>query len=276
MTAAADVPRRVGGAADGFDGDPVGGPAGEEIIRVEDLHVRFGEKQVLKGLNLSIRRGDSYVLIGPSGCGKSVLLRHIMGLMEPQQGRIFLWGQDIVGLSETELFPFRRRMAIVFQEGALLNSMTVEQNIALTLTTHFGQMPDDRIHEIVTERLSWVNLVGAEGLRIGELSGGMKKRVAIARGIATDPEVIFYDEPTTGLDPPLADTVDDLIWTLGQRLKNTSLTVTHDLVAAKYFGTRIGFFHDGQIAMETTPDRLSNVDDPDLRRFITRRDHHEG
>lgn len=253
---------------------PGDGPPGEEIIRVEDLHVSFGPKKVLQGLDLSVRKGDRYVLIGPSGCGKSVLLRHIMGLLAPQSGHIYLWGQDIVGLSETELFPFRKRMAIVFQEGALLNSLTVEQNIALTLTTHFGQMPDERIREIVRERLSWVNLEGAENLRIGELSGGMKKRVAIARGIATDPEVIFYDEPTTGLDPPLADTIDDLIWSLSERLKNTSVTVTHDLVAAKYFGSRIGFFHDGRIELETTPDKLSDIHDPELRRFVTRKEKH--
>lgn len=248
---------------------------GEEIVRVEDLHVSFGEKKVLKGLNLSIRQGDNYVVLGPSGCGKSVLLKHIMGLFAPESGHIYLWGQDIVGMSEMEMFPLRKRMAIVFQEGALLNSLTVEQNLALALTSA-NKLPDDRIFEIVKERLEWVNMAGAENLKIAELSGGMKKRVSIARGLATDPELIIYDEPTTGLDPPLADTIDELIYSLSQRLKNTSLTVTHDLVAARYFGTRLGFFHHGRIVLETTPDQLDDITDEDFRHFIKRQEHHVG
>lgn len=248
--------------------------ARREVIRVRDLHAAFGDKQVLKGLNLTIRERDNYIIIGPSGCGKSVLLKHILGLFSPDRGSIRLWGTETVGLSEEKLAPLLERMSIVFQGGALLNSMTVGENVSLSLREvhHEDQR---RIRKIVRERLEWVDMGGTEDLHISELSGGMKKRVAIARALATDPEVIFWDEPTTGLDPQLSHTIDELIFTLSRRLNNTSVTVTHDMTSAYYFGDRIGFLHDGRILLEGSPEEIRGTHQETLRRFMTRGDHHE-
>lgn len=244
-----------------------------EIIRVENLHVSFGSKDVLRGLNLSISRGDNYVIIGHSGCGKSVLLRCILGLIRPDSGAIYLWGQNIMELTEEELLPLRMRMAIVFQSGALFNSMTIADNVALALR-QVQHLPENDIMRIVGERLSWVNLPGSEQTKVSQLSGGMRKRVAIARALSTDPEVIFYDEPTTGLDPPLADTIDELIYSLSRKLKNTSVTVTHDMVAANYFGDRIGLVHEGRILFEGTLKQFNECEDKEIRSFLGRKQNH--
>lgn len=244
------------------------------VVRIEDLHMRFGEKEVHRGLDLEIREGENYVIIGPSGCGKSVLLRQIFGLLKPQRGRILLWGTDVVPLSEEEMVPLRRRMALVFQEGALFNSLSVAENVGLALT-EVKDYPEARAREVVREKLHLVNLDGSEDLRVSELSGGMKKRVAIARALAIEPEIIFYDEPTTGLDPPLADQIDELIYALSRDLRNTTVSVTHDMVAAKYFGGRIGLMRGGRIEREMSAAEIDSVDDEFLRSYLHRKERHE-
>lgn len=244
------------------------------VIRVEGLHMSFDGHRVHSGLDLTIRAGENYVIIGPSGCGKSVLLRQIFGLLKPDRGRILLWGTDITSLSEEELVPFRRRMALVFQGGALFDSLSVADNVGLSLK-EVKDYPEARVREIVREKLRLVNLDGTEDMRVSELSGGMKKRVAIARALAIEPEIIFYDEPTTGLDPPLADTIDELIYTLSRDLKNTTVSVTHDMVAAKYFGERIGLMKDGVIALERSPDDIDAVEDDLVQSYLHRKPRHE-
>lgn len=245
------------------------------VIRVEGLHIAFGEKEVHNGLDLVIREGENYVIIGPSGCGKSVLLRQIFGLLKPERGRIELWGTDIVPLSDEEIMPFRQRMALVFQEGALFNSLSASENVGLALQEVKG-LPPARIREIVKEKLHMVGLDGSGELKVSELSGGMKKRLAIARALAIEPEIIFYDEPTTGLDPPLADAIDELIYTLSRDLKNTTVSVTHDMTAAKYFGERIGLMQGGRIALERNVGEIDAAENELLQSFLHRKEHHDG
>lgn len=249
-------------------------PAPQAIIRVEDLHVSFGPKQVLKGLNMSVYEGQNYVLMGGSGCGKSVLLKNILRLLRPDSGNIYLWGKNIRDLPEEEMDRLKMQMSYVFQDGALLNHLTVAGNVGFALREN-TDLPEAEIKRIVDEKLGWVNLAGSQELRPSELSGGMKKRVAIARAIATSPNIIFYDEPTTGMDPPLADTLDKLIYNLNQKLKNTSITVTHDPVAAFYFGERFGMIHEGRMLFEGTREELQECDDENVVRFITRRLYHD-
>ena len=248
--------------------------ARREVIRIEDVHLRFGEKTVHSGVNLVVHEGENYVIIGPSGCGKSVLLRQIFGLLKPDRGRILLWGKDIVSMGEEELAAYRQRMAFVFQEGALFNSMTVAENIGLSMIQVKGISPEE-IAPIVREKLALVNLDGVEDLHISELSGGMKKRVAIARALAIEPEILFYDEPTTGLDPPLADSIDELIYRLSRSLHNTTVSVTHDMIAAKYFGDRIGLMQDGKIVLERNVDEIDATDHEMIQSFLHRKEHHD-
>lgn len=248
--------------------------ARREVIRIEDVHLRFGEKEVHTGVNLTVHEGENYVIIGPSGCGKSVLLRQIFGLLKPDRGRILLWGEDIVSMSEDDLAAYRQRMAFVFQEGALFNSMTVAENVGLSLVEVKGLTPEE-IAPIVREKLSLVNLDGVEDLHISELSGGMKKRVSIARALAIEPEILFYDEPTTGLDPPLADAIDELIYRLSRSLRNTTVSVTHDMVAAKYFGDRIGLMQNGKIVLERNVDEIDATDHEMIQSFLHRKEHHD-
>ncbi|HNW91502.1 MAG TPA: ATP-binding cassette domain-containing protein, partial [bacterium] len=236
--------------------------------------MRFGDKVVLDGLNMTVCEGENYVLMGKSGCGKSVLLKCILRLLTPDSGDIFLWGKNIATLSDDEMNALKMKISYVFQDGALLSYFTVAGNVGLSLRENTN-LSDEEIDRIVNEKLRWVNLEGTQNLHTSELSGGMRKRVSIARALAIEPKLIFYDEPTTGMDPPLSDTLDQLIYSLNQKLHNTSITVTHDPVAAFYFGDRFGMIHEGKMLFEGTQEQLQDCNDETVIGFITRRLHHD-
>ena len=239
----------------------------EPIIRLEGVHKAFGREVVLDGLDLAIERGKTTVVIGPSGCGKSVLLKHIVGLIRPDRGKVYFRDRLVSAMSERQLVAVRRRMGFLFQGGALFDSMTVEQNVCFPLTEHdFG--PVARRRTRCREVLSLVGLDGMQQKMPGELSGGQKKRVALARAIALDPEVILYDEPTTGLDPIRADLINELILRIQQTLGTTAVVVTHDMASARKVGRRIVMLHEGRFIVDTTPDRLGRIDNEVAARFV--------
>jgi len=206
-------------------------------------------------------------VIGRSGTGKSVLLKHIIGLMEPDQGSIEIEGEEIVGMPEARMNEVRMRFGMLFQGAALFDSMSVGENVGLALREH-RLAPEDEITRIVSERLAWVGLKGVEEMRPSSLSGGMRKRVGLARAIAIDPAYILYDEPTTGLDPITADAINELIGSLQQRLGVTSIVVTHDMTSAYRVGDRIAMLNDGKVVFEGTIDETRNTKDPLVRQFI--------
>jgi phospholipid/cholesterol/gamma-HCH transport system ATP-binding protein len=222
---------------------------------------------VLDGVELSIQTGQSVVVLGPSGTGKSVLLKHILGLMRADSGSIRVDGEEIVGRGERELNVIRRRFGMLFQGAALFDSMTVGENVALPLREH-TDLDEGEIEQRVTERLGWVGLKEVEHMKPASLSGGMRKRVGLARAIAMDPKFILYDEPTTGLDPIMADLIDDLIRSLQRRLGVTSVAVTHDMDSAFKIGDHIAMLLGGKIVFMGTPHEMENSRDPVVRQFI--------
>jgi len=238
------------------------------MIKIENLHKSFGDNKVLDGVNLEIEKGETIVIIGRSGCGKSVLLKHIIGLLRPDQGEIFIRGEDITSYADKRLFELRQRFGMLFQGSALFDSLTVEENVGLGLREH-RLLPEDKIKERIREKLRLVGLSGVENLPPAQLSGGMKKRVGLARAIAMDPEFVLYDEPTTGLDPIMADAINDLIIDLRNKLSITSIAVTHDIVSASKIGDRIAMLYQGKIIFVGTPQEIKNVDDPLIQQFIT-------
>ena len=242
-------------------------PESTSIIRMEKVYKRFGREVVLAGVDLEIQAGKTTVVIGPSGCGKTVLLKHITGLLKPDRGKVFFQEQEVSGLSERKLVRIRRRMGYLFQGGALFDSMTVEENVCFPLTEHDVGTPSqraERCHEV----LSLVGLDGTQGKYPEELSGGQKKRAALARAISLGPEVILYDEPTTGLDPVRADLINELILKLQGALGTTAVVVTHDMASARKVGDRIIMLHEGRFVADTTPEGLSEVDDEVVLRFV--------
>jgi phospholipid/cholesterol/gamma-HCH transport system ATP-binding protein len=238
------------------------------MIAIKGLSKRLGRKQVLKNLDLEIRDGETMVVLGPSGTGKSVLLKHIIGLMAPDEGSIEVQGEEIVGKSEPELNRLRRKFGMLFQGSALFDSMTVYENIALPMVERQRQMEPEVVRKRVAERLEWVGLKGSESLMPSSLSGGMRKRVGLARALSMDPEIILYDEPTTGLDPITADTIDKLIRALQKRLGVTSVAVTHDLQSAFKIGDRLALLYDGHVVFEGTPEETQRTDNPMVRQFF--------
>ena len=238
------------------------------MIKIEDLYKSFGDNKVLEGVNLDIEKGETMVIIGRSGCGKSVLLKHIIGLLRPDAGRIFIKGSDITTYSNQELFKLRQRFGMLFQASALFDSMTVEENVGLGLREH-RLLPEHEIKESIKEKLRLVGLPGVENLRPAELSGGMKKRVGLARAIAMNPEFVLYDEPTTGLDPIMADAINDLIIGLRNKLSITSIAVTHDIVSASKIADRMAMLYQGKIIFVGTPDQIKNSDNALVHQFIT-------
>ncbi|HUT60088.1 MAG TPA: ATP-binding cassette domain-containing protein [Phycisphaerae bacterium] len=241
--------------------------ADEPIIRIEDVHKSFNGMAVLKGVSLRIRRGQTTVIIGPSGCGKTVLIKHVVGLIKPDRGRVFFQDQEVSTLSERRLVAVRRRMGFLFQGSALFDSMTVEQNILFPLSEHgHGTAVERRLR--CGEVLGLVGLDGLQTRYPEELSGGQKKRVALARAIALNPEVILYDEPTTGLDPIRADLINELILRLQSVLGTTAVVVTHDLTSARKVGDRVLMLDDGQFIADTSPDMLDRVDNKVFTRFV--------
>jgi len=212
--------------------------------------------------------GETMVIMGASGTGKSVLLKLIIGLLEPDNGNIWIKDRDITGLSSKEMDEIRKKMGMVFQFAALFDSLTVRENIGFSLSRHTG-LSRNKIDEMVAEKLNMVGLPGIEDVMPSDLSGGMKKRVSLARAISMDPEIILYDEPTTGLDPLAADDINNLINKLHEQLKVTSIVVTHDMKSAFFVATRMAMIKDGQIIFTGTPDEIRQADHPWVKEFIS-------
>jgi phospholipid/cholesterol/gamma-HCH transport system ATP-binding protein len=239
----------------------------EAIIGIRGLRKSFGPKLVLDSLDLDIVRGETLVVIGRSGCGKSVLLKHITGLVRPDAGEILFEGEDMTRFDRKKLFQMRMHFGMLFQGSALFDSMTVGENVALPLRKHSG-LGDDEIARVVGEKLELVGLTGVQDQYPAEMSGGMKKRVGLARAVVMNPQVVLYDEPTTGLDPIMADVINELIRTLQRELKVTSVVVTHDIKSAYRVGDRIAMLHEGRIIHSGTPDEVRRTDDPVIRQFV--------
>ena len=237
------------------------------MIQIEGVSKRLGSKQVLEDLNLELPTGLTTVILGRSGTGKSVLLKHIIGIMHPDEGRIVVDGEDIAQLGENDLNRVRRRFGMLFQGAALFDSLTVGENIALPMREHL-RLEDAEIRRRVAERLSWVGLQGVEDMKPSSLSGGMKKRVGLARAVAIDPAYILYDEPTTGLDPIMSDVINQLIRSIQQRMNVTSVVVTHDLHSAWKVGDRVALLHEGRVQFTGTPAEAEVTTDMLVRQFI--------
>lgn len=237
------------------------------MIELIDLYKSFGSNKVLRGASLTIRKGETLTIIGRSGVGKSVMLKHIVRLLEPDSGQVLIDGENILNLNRRRLMEFRRRFGMLFQGSALFDSMTVDENIGLALREH-TDIPEPEICKIVTEKLRLVGLKDVENIKPAELSGGMKKRVGLARAISMDPEFILYDEPTTGLDPIMADAINDLIIRMREELNVTSICVTHDMVSAYKISDRIAMIYEGEIIFTGTPDEVRNTDNPVVQQFI--------
>ena len=238
------------------------------MIEAVNVCKSFNNHRVLNRLDLKINEGETLVIIGRSGCGKSVFLRHVIGLMRPESGQLLVDGVDIAKLSLKQLNQLRMRFGMLFQASALFDSMTVGENVGFALIEH-TTLSGQAIRERVEEALQLVGLKGIQELKPSELSGGMKKRVALARAICMRPEILLYDEPTTGLDPIMADAINDLIIQLHDKLKVTSVVVTHDMVSAYKIGTRIAMMYQGQILQMGTPQEIKNTTHPVVKQFIT-------
>ncbi len=241
------------------------------LFRVSGLHKRYGPKVVLDGLDFEVARGESLVILGRSGTGKSVTLRLLVGLEPPDAGSIQIDGQEIVGLPEARLLGVRKRVAMLFQGGALFDSMNVRENLAFPLREH-GEKSEERIDERVRDLLSEVQLSGVEDKFPSDLSGGMRKRVALARALALGPEAVLYDEPTTGLDPMTSATIARLVRETQRREKATSVIVTHDLALARTVADRIAFLDGGRFRFLGTLDEADRSNDPLLARFLAGRE----
>jgi phospholipid/cholesterol/gamma-HCH transport system ATP-binding protein len=239
----------------------------EPFVEFQDVAKAFGVKQVLRGANLKVYRGEVLVILGGSGSGKSVTLRHMLGLDHPDTGRVIIEDEDITQLPEEELYRIRKKFGMLFQSGALFDSMTVFENVAFPLREH-TDMSDEEIERAVREKLELVNLPNSEHLMPVSLSGGMRKRVGLARSIVLDPKVILYDEPTTGLDPITSETINELIVDLQAKLNVTSVVVTHDIHSAFFVGDRIAFLHKGVFEWIGTMDEARDTDHPQLREFL--------
>jgi phospholipid/cholesterol/gamma-HCH transport system ATP-binding protein len=236
------------------------------MIEIRDLTKSFGEQHVLSGVDLDVATGESLVVLGRSGSGKSVLLKLIIGLIQPDRGTIKVDGRTLEGMEYDDLADLRKRFGMLFQMAALFDSMTVAQNIGLALREHTNKTAKE-IERIVGEKLALVNLEGIENKKPSDLSGGMRKRVGLARAIAMDPDYILYDEPTTGLDPVNAQQINELIRDLQEKLNVTSIVVTHDMKSAYFVGDRLCLLHEGRIHFDGTPEEIIRSDDPVVRQF---------
>jgi phospholipid/cholesterol/gamma-HCH transport system ATP-binding protein len=237
------------------------------FIRYVGLFKSFGGKEVLRGVDLEVGRGETVVVLGESGSGKSVLIRHTIGLHQPDAGEVWVDGQEITGFNEDQLIESRKKVGMLFQAGALFDSMNVGDNVAFGLREH-TDWSEDKIGARVTEVLGLVELENIEGLMPSDLSGGMRKRVALARAIALAPQGILYDEPTTGLDPITANTINHLIRSLQKRLGVTSIVVTHDIHSAFTVGDRVAFLREGKILFDGTVEEAKMATEPLLRNFL--------
>jgi phospholipid/cholesterol/gamma-HCH transport system ATP-binding protein len=240
------------------------------MIEIVNLYKSFGDNQVLRGVNLLINKGETLVIIGRSGEGKSVLIKEIVGLLQPDSGHVKVEGEIVSELNEIQLYKMRKKFGFLFQGSALFDSMTVEENVALPLVEAETKISQNIIDNIVSEKLELVGLPGIQKFKPSELSGGMKKRVGLARALATNPDYIFYDEPTTGLDSIMADSIDDLIRDLGGKLNVTSVVVTHDMFSVRNVADKVALLYEGKIYFTGTPDELINSKDKVITDFIKR------
>jgi phospholipid/cholesterol/gamma-HCH transport system ATP-binding protein len=236
-------------------------------IEIEGVWKRLGAKEVLRGVDLTVAEGESVVIIGRSGTGKSVLLKHVVGLIDPDRGAVRVDGQDVPALNVKELLDLRKRMGMLFQGGALFDSLSIAENVGLPLREH-TRIAETQVDLLVHEKLHLVGLEGVETMRPSSLSGGMKKRAALARALALNPKIMLYDEPTTGLDPITADLINRLIRRLQERLGITSIAVTHDMRSAYHIADRIAMLHEGRIHAIGTPAEIQASADPAVRQFI--------
>jgi phospholipid/cholesterol/gamma-HCH transport system ATP-binding protein len=238
------------------------------MIEVRDLVKSFGSHRVLDGVSLQIDSGESVVIIGRSGGGKSILLKLIIGLITADSGQVLIDGQNIIGLNERNLLKVRRKFGMLFQSAALFDSMTVAENVSFLLQRE-GKLTAMETSKRVDEALEMVELPGTQGKKPSELSGGMRKRVGLARAIVYRPEIVLYDEPTTGLDPIVSDSIDQLILRVCERLKVTSVVVTHDMRSTRRVGQRIFMLHEGRIYTTGTPEEIFSSSDPIVHRFVS-------
>jgi len=239
----------------------------EPSIVIDSVSKRLGSKQVLRGVSLNVGHGESVVIIGRSGTGKSVLLKHVVGLIQPDSGTVRVDGVDVPSLGVKDLLELRKQMGMLFQGGALFDSLTVGENVGLPLREH-TDVNDTQVELVVHEKLHLVGLDQVEAMRPSNLSGGMKKRAALARALALNPKIMLYDEPTTGLDPITADLINRLIRRLQERLGITSIAVTHDMRSAYHIADRIAMLHEGRIHAIGTPAEIQGTTDPAVRQFI--------
>ena len=240
---------------------------GDVIVRCRDVRKSYDGRPILKGVDLEVKKGETLVIMGGSGHGKSTMLRLMIGAEKPDSGTIELFGQEITSLSEQNLYPIKKRFGVLFQSGALYNSMTVGENIALPLREHTDL--DEKIISIIIKlKLELVGLRDFEHLVPAQLSGGMKKRVGLARAIALDPEIIFYDEPGAGLDPVMLAVIDELIMGLGEKLGVASIVVTHEMQSAFRIADRMVLMHGGLVLAEGSPEQIRTTSDPVVQQFI--------
>ncbi len=240
----------------------------EIVINVKNLVKNFGSRRILNDISLDIYKGETLVVMGGSGCGKSTFLRHLIGAIRPDSGEVWMFGKDIAKASEEEMDQIRKKFGMLFQSGALFDSMTVGENIALPLREH-TKLDKNIIGIIVKMKLELVGLRGFEDLMPSQLSGGMKKRVGLARAIAMDPTIVFYDEPTAGLDPVMTGVIDKLTIDLTKKLQITSVVVTHDMGSVFRIADRIVMLHQGNILQIGTPEEIKHSKNPLVQQFIT-------
>lgn len=242
-------------------------PDSRSKLRVVNLYKSFGEKQVLKGCDLEVQEGESMVVIGGSGSGKTVLIRCIIGLIQPDEGKVYVDGSEITSLSERELNEIRKKFGMLFQGGALFDSLRIWENVGFGLRQH-TRLSEEEIRKISSEKLRLVGLRDIEELMPSELSGGMRKRVSLARAIAMEPEILLYDEPTTGIDPIMADAINELIVQMREKLNVTSIAITHDMKSAYKIADRIAMLYQGKIIEVGTPEEIKNSSNLIVQQFI--------
>jgi phospholipid/cholesterol/gamma-HCH transport system ATP-binding protein len=254
-------------AKESCGGEEAAGRRGETVIKVSGLKKSLGGRRILEGIDLQVRRGEILVIMGGSGCGKSTLLRHLMGALDPDEGRVEVFGQDLESLDEDGLNAVRKRFGVLYQSGALFNSLTVGENVLLPLREH-SSLQEEILQIVMKMKLELVGLRGFESLMPSQLSGGMRKRVGLARAVALDPEIIFYDEPGTGLDPIMAAVIDKLVVDLSHKLGVTSVVVTHEMKSAFRIAHRMVMLYEGRIVAEGTPEEIRGSPNPLVQQFI--------
>lgn len=237
------------------------------MIEAVGIEKSFGGHRVLAGVSFTIEAGDTVAIVGRSGCGKSVLLKHLIGLLKPDSGRVVIDGEDITDMSERELLTVRRKFGMLFQGAALFDSLTVAENVAFALRRD-GKMAEEQIQRRVSDVLALVDLPGTQEKKPAELSGGMKKRVGLARAIIYRPQILLYDEPTTGLDPIVADSIDQLIVRVCSQLKVTSIVVTHDMRSVRRVSRKVLMLHEGRIQVSVSTEEFFASADPVVRQFV--------